>query len=204
VLDLAKLFSLSRDLGFVTDLRGAILATTQGSERALGYEAGELVGLDLPSLDDSGELRRLLEATPVRSRMNVGFHLRARSGALLTVGALATSLRDESGAPVGWFFAGQDLRGAVAEARGSQPILDALMNSIGAALWSFDRNGTVITWSKACEPIFGLTRAEAEGSCRCSASSRRRPTSGGCRRPWTGWASTRARSRSWGATASHG
>jgi PAS domain S-box-containing protein len=163
VLDLAKLFTLSRDLGFVTDLRGAILVSTRGSEGALGYSAGELVGLDLPQLDESGELRRLMEAKPARSRMNLGFRLRTRSGALLSVGALATSLRDEAGAPVGWFIAGQDLRGAVAEARGAQPILDALIDSIGAALWAFDHNGTVITWAKACERHFGLSREEVEG-----------------------------------------
>jgi PAS domain S-box-containing protein len=163
VFDLAKLFSSSRDLGFVTDPRGAIQASTQGSEEALGYTPAELVGLDLPHLDDSGELRRVLETTPPRSRMNFGFQLRTKSGAALTVGAMATSLRDEAGKPVGWFIAAQDLRGAVRESRESQPILDALINSIGAALWSFDRNGTVMTWTKACETIFGLGRGAAEG-----------------------------------------
>lgn len=163
MLDLTKLFSHSRDLGFVTDLRGAILAATAGAERALGYDQKELVGLDLPHLDEGGDLQRFFNATPVRSRMNLGFHLRTRSGAVLTVGALVTSLRNEAGAPVGWFIAGQDLKGAVAEARGTQPILDALMDCIGAALWSFDRNGTVITWSRACEPAFGVPRSKAEG-----------------------------------------
>jgi PAS domain S-box-containing protein len=163
VLDLTKLFSYSRDLGFITDLRGAILAATAGSERALGYSQAEMAGLDLPHLDESGDLQRFFGATPVRSRMNLGFHLRTKSGAMLTIGAMASSLRDETGAPVAWFIAGQDLRGAVAEARGARPILDALMDSIGAALWSFDRNGTVITWSRACEPAFGVPRDEAEG-----------------------------------------
>jgi PAS domain S-box-containing protein len=163
VLDLTKLFSYSRDLGFITDLRGAILAATAGSERALGYSQAEMAGLDLPHLDESGDLHRFFGTTPVRSRMNLGFHLRTRSGAVLTIGALASSLRDETGAPVAWFIAGQDLRGAVAEARGARPILDALMDSIGAAFWSFDRNGTVITWSRACEPAFGVSRDEAEG-----------------------------------------
>jgi len=109
VLDLARLFSGSRDLGFVTDLRGGVQASTRGSEQALGYTPEELLGLDLPGLDESGELRRVLEATPPRSRMNVGFRLRTKSGAVLTVGGTAASLLDDSGNPVGWFIVAQDL-----------------------------------------------------------------------------------------------
>ena len=164
MLDFAGFFTHSRDIGFITDLRGAILASTVGAERALGYAQSELAGLDLPHLDEAGDLRRFLEqnADP-HSRLHVGFHLRSKSGRILTVGSVASSLRDETGKAIGWFFACQDLRGAVAEARGSRPILDALVDSIGAALWSFDRNGTVITWGRACEAYFGVARAEAEG-----------------------------------------
>jgi PAS domain S-box-containing protein len=162
VLDLAKCFSHSRDLGFITDSRGLILATTAGTERALGFSRVELVGQNLSHLDETGDLRRFFETLPVRSRMNLGFHLKTKPGAVLTVSALATSLRDEAGEPVGWFLAAQDLKGAVGESRGAQPILDALIDSIGAALWSFDRNGLVITWSRACETEFSLPREEAE------------------------------------------
>ena len=163
MLDLAKCFSHSRDLGFITDSRGVILAATAGTGRALGFSQVELVGQNLSHLDETGDLRRFFEALPVRSRMNLGFHLKTKPGEILTVSALATSLRDESGDPVGWFLAAQDLKGAVGEARGVQPILDALVDSIGAALWSFDRNGSVITWSRACEAEFSLPRQEAEG-----------------------------------------
>ncbi len=164
MLDFAGFFSHSRDIGFITDLRGAILAVTVGAERALGYSREELPGLDLPHLDEAGDLRRFLDqnAEP-QSRLSVGFHLRSKSGRTLSIGSVASSLRDEAGKPIGWFFACQDLRGAVAEARSGRPILDALVDSIGAALWSFDRNGTVITWGRACEELFGVPRAEAEG-----------------------------------------
>ncbi len=164
VLDFEGFFTHSRDIGFIVDLRGAILAATIGAERALGYSREELIGLDLPHLDEAGDLRRFLEqnAAP-ESRMNVGFHLRTKGGRVLTIGSLASSLRDGEGKPTGWFLACQDLRGAVGEARRARPILDALVDSIGAALWSFDRNGTVITWGRTCEELFGVPRAEAEG-----------------------------------------
>jgi len=163
VLDLTRFFSCSPDLGFITDARGAILGATRGAERSLGYTEGELRGLDLAFLDEGGDLRRFFESAPSRSRMNLAFHLRSRSGAVLAVSALATLLRDEDGLPQGWFFAGQDLRGAVAESRESKSILDALVNSIDAAVWSFDRNGTVLTWGRPCEAAFGIPRAQAEG-----------------------------------------
>jgi len=163
VLDLAKCFSYSRDLGFITDPRGKILGVTAGAERALGWTQVELVGQNLAHLDETGDLRRFFEALPVRSRMNLDYHLRTKSGEVLTIGSLATSLRDEAGSPVGWFLAGQDLQGAVAESREARPILDALVDSIGAALWSFDRNGEILTWSRTCEAAFGISREAAEG-----------------------------------------
>ena len=93
MLDLAKCFSHSRDLGFITDARGVILAATSGTEGALGFTQLELVGQDLSHLDETGDLRRFFEAHPVRSRMSLGFHLRTKPGSVLTVNALATSLR---------------------------------------------------------------------------------------------------------------
>jgi PAS domain S-box-containing protein len=163
VLDLARFFSCSFDLGFVTDAHGAVLAATPGAERALGYSQAELKGVDLSTLDEGGDLRRFFESSPTRSRMNLGFHLRTRSGAVLALNAMASCLRDEQGIPRGWFLAGQDLNGALAESREEPTILDALVDSIGAAVWSFDRNGQVLTWGRSCEAAFGIPKARAEG-----------------------------------------
>ena len=163
MLDLGRFFSCSHDLGFVTDVHGAVLAATPGAERALGYTQAELNGVDLSTLDEGGDLRRFFESSATRSRMNLGFHLRTRSGSVLSLGAMASCLRDEEGTPRGWFIAGQDLNGAVAEVRQAPTILDALVDSIGAAAWSFDRNGSVVTWGRSCEEAFGTPRAQAEG-----------------------------------------
>lgn len=163
MLDLARFFSCSLDLGFVTDVHGAVLAATPGAERALGYSQAELKGVDLSTLDEGGDLRRFFESSPTRSRMNLSFHLRTRSGAGLPLTAMASCLRDEQGTPRGWLLAGQDLNGALAESREEPTILDALVDSIGAAVWSFDRNGQVLTWGRSCETAFGVPRAEAEG-----------------------------------------
>jgi PAS domain S-box-containing protein len=163
VLDLGRFFSCSLDLGFVTDVHGAVLAATPGAERALGYTQAELKGVDLSTLDEGGDLRRFFESLSTRSRMNLGFHLRTRSGAVLSLGAMASCLRDEEGRVRGWFLAAQDLNAAVAESREAPTILDALVDSIAAAAWSFDRNGTVVTWGRSCEQAFGVSRAQAEG-----------------------------------------
>ena len=94
MLDLGRFFSCSQDLGFVTDVHGAVLAVTPGAERALGYAHAELKGVDLSSLDEGGDLRRFFESTPNKSRMNLGFHLRTRSGDVLSLGAPRPNRRD--------------------------------------------------------------------------------------------------------------
>jgi PAS domain S-box-containing protein len=164
MLDLARAFAHSREIGFVTDLRGAILEATRGAEKALGYGRPELVGLDLPHLAVGEGLKDFFgEKARAESRLRAGFQLRAKSGRIVTIDAVASCLRGEGGEPLGWFFAGQDLRGALAEDRTRRTLLDALVDSIGAALWSVDRSGTVVTWSRSCEAQFGYVRSETEG-----------------------------------------
>jgi PAS domain S-box-containing protein len=170
VLDLNSLFSQSPDIGFITDRTGAIQAFTAGAVKALGVPGSELLGRSLSELDDSGRIGKFFtESGKGESRMRLQFNLRTRTGRTLSMDSLASCLRDPEGQPAGWFFAGQDLRGAVAEARGTRTILDHLIDSIGAVLWSFDRQGTVITWSRACESVFGIPREEAEGKLSTAA-----------------------------------
>ncbi len=170
MLDFARLFEFNRDVGFIVDPAGVVLAATRGAEQALGRPAAELAGLSLPSLDESGEIRRVLDSGPgAPLRVHVVFHLRPEPGRLMTVDAIASTLWGPDERLIGWFIAGQDLPGAVSEARGLQPVLSTLIDSLGAAVWSFDRNGTVLTWSRAAEAQFGWTREEAEGKLRAEA-----------------------------------
>jgi PAS domain S-box-containing protein len=170
VLELNSLFSQSLDIGFIADRTGAIQAVTAGTVKALGIPDSELIGKSLPELDESGQIGKFFtENRKGESRMRLQFSLRTRTGRALSIDSLASCLRDAQGHPAGWFFAGQDLRGAVAEARGTRTILDHLIDSIGAVLWSFDAQGTVITWSRACESAFEISREEAEGKLSTAA-----------------------------------
>jgi PAS domain S-box-containing protein len=164
VIDFAKLFEFSRDIGFIVDLKGSIIAATGGAERALVYERGALVGALLPALDASGEIVRLLSrGLDAHLRLHVGFTLESRDGRTVAVDAVASSLWDPEGRPAGWFIAGQDLPGAVAESREARTILGALVDSMQAAVWSFDANGRVVTWGRGAEAAFGFGREAAEG-----------------------------------------
>ncbi len=164
MLDLAELFYHSPDIGILTDRGGRILAASRELERLLGYEAGALEGLDLAALADGPLLRDFFaDASAGTSRLRAPFHLRDGSGGLHAVDALAFALRNREGESVGWFIAGLTLQGSVAEARQTRGVLDALVDSVGAMVWSFDRRGTVLTWSAECEGYFGFARGEAEG-----------------------------------------
>jgi PAS domain S-box-containing protein len=164
VLDLAELFYHSPDIGILTDRGGRILAASRELERRLGYEPGALEGLDLAALADGSLLRDFFaEGASASSRLRAPFHLRDRSGGLHAVDGLAFALRNGAGEAVGWFIAGLTLQGSVAEARQTRGVLDALIDSVGAMVWSFGRGGTVLTWSAECERYFGFARQEAEG-----------------------------------------
>jgi PAS domain S-box-containing protein len=168
VLDFASLFYHSPDLGVITDVRGTILAASRAAEERLGYPAGGLAGLDLASISTGPEVAEFFAPeTPRTSRLRAPFRLRSRSGEVVAVDALAFSLRDASGAGVGWFLAGMDLAGRE-EARAARTVLDSLVDSVGAQVWSFGRDEKILTWSAECERYFGFTRAEAEGQLAAS------------------------------------
>ena len=160
MVDFGRIFHDSLDVGFILDLRGAVLAATKGAERLLGYSQAEFAGLDLGHLAEGDPMQALQGG---RSRLGLGLRLRSRAGRVCALVAVASSLRDGAGAPIGWLLMGQELRDAVAEARSTRSLLDSLVDSIGAALWSFDPSGKVVMWGGVCEAAFGYPRAEAEG-----------------------------------------
>jgi PAS domain S-box-containing protein len=163
-MDLETHFLRNPEIGFLIDPAGVIQVATAGAERALDYGPGEFRGLNLPGLDEGNGLRALL-ARPVTSRWNLDLvmRLRAKSGKVLTSRAVAAPLIGEAGDHHGWMVWAQDIVEGFDQARGGRTILDALLDSIGAAFWSFDAGGTVLTWGPACESAFGRSRAEAEG-----------------------------------------
>jgi PAS domain S-box-containing protein len=168
VLDFAELFFHSPDLGVITDLRGTVLAASRALEDRLGYPAGGLVGTGLPSIAEGPEVRDFFEpGARASSRLRAPFRLRSRRGEVVGLDALAFTLRGADGSNVGWFLAGMD-QGPGTEARAARSILDALVDSVGAQLWSFGPDGRILTWSAECEGYFGFVRSEAEGQLAAS------------------------------------
>ncbi len=162
--DLTDLFKGGRLVGFITDAKGQIVATTPGAERIQGTSLKDVTGLTLPpSTEDGSILRSLSQVRSSGSPMHVVLLLQAGSGQVLTLHVEDFAVRETSGEFKGWFAAGQELGRYQAEARCAQSILTTLVDSIGAAFWAFDKAGVVSTWSHPCETMFGISRAEAEG-----------------------------------------
>jgi PAS domain S-box-containing protein len=57
-----------------------------------------------------------------------------------------------------------DYQQALAELRSSQHYLQGIIDSSPTAIITIDRDGKVVSWSKAAEKIFGWSEQEAEGS----------------------------------------
>ncbi len=164
MLDLSELFSHSPDIAFLTDRAGRVLSASRGAEQHLGHEPGGLKGQDLASLCEGSLLREFFAGGPAStSRLHLPFYVRDKAGRPQALDALAFLLRSEAGEIRGWIIAGLPLAASVAAARSSPGVLDALVDSVGAMVWTFDRSGTVVTWSSECERYFGFARHEAEG-----------------------------------------
>ncbi len=169
-MDINSLFLRNPEVGFLTDPAGTVLAATAGAERVMGYGRDELVGTELARLEEGQNIRTVL-TQPATTRWNLDLVLRLRrkSGAVFTARAVAAPLTGESGDHKGWMFWAQDLSEAFERSRGRGAILEAFVDSVGAAVWSFDPGGVVLTWSGACESFFGYPRAEVVGRLRAAA-----------------------------------
>ncbi len=159
MLDVGKTFYYSRDIGLLIDPAGSIVAGTLGSEEILAYGTLGLSGTPLADLLDEALRIPIFGGQAAAARLYRDIHLKTASGRILTIHAVAYPL-DDTMEPKGTrFLMEQEIHLAVPEARGVGRPLGLLFDSIGAAVWSFDPEGTVLTWNRASEAYFGHSRA---------------------------------------------
>ncbi len=159
-MDAAKVFSYGRDIGMIVDPEGTIVASTQGGEDALAYGSLGLPGAALNGLLDEVPRVPLFgnEGANV-ARLYRHIHIKTEAGRILTIHAITFPLGDSIEPRGGRFLVEQELHRAVADARGIGKPLGLLFDSIGAALWSFDVDGTILTWNRTSEAYFAHSRA---------------------------------------------
>jgi PAS domain S-box-containing protein len=153
----------------VVDLERRVLSWNPAAEQMFGYTAGEAIGNFYPALPPESEdasqetLRRMATGEILR-----GFEIvqRAKDGRMLDTLASASLFYDAAGSPVGIVFAVLDIterKRAEAALRQTQSLLTGIVDSSQDAIVSKKLDGTVTTWNRAAEILFGYAASEMIG-----------------------------------------
>ena len=147
------------------DLERRILSWNHGAERLFGYAATEVIGRPVMFLLPPGEppdddaLRRVSAGEIVRTASVLR---QRKDGTLIPVSINRSPMRDESGRVVGVARIFRDIseqqRAAATSTR-----LAAIVESSDDAMLTRDLDGTITSWNRGAERLFGYTAEEAIG-----------------------------------------
>jgi two-component system CheB/CheR fusion protein len=163
---LAAIVDSSDDAIVSKTLEGVVTSWNQGAERLFGYTSDEMVGQPITKIFPPD---RLEEETYVLSRIRAGQRIehfetirRAKDGTLLDIALTISPIRDPSGKIVGASKIARDITVQKVTARASQ-LLAAIVDSSDDAIVSKRLDGTVTSWNRAAERLFGYTAEEMIG-----------------------------------------
>src|SRR5262249_12359847 len=163
---MAAIVESAADAIISKNLEGVILSWNAGAERLYGYTAAEAVGkpvrLLLPA-DGAGEEDKMLAGISRGERLNHFESVRqTKNGERIEVSLSVSPICDGNGRIVG----ASEIAREAAVRRGSEEEsgrLDAIVQSSEDAVISKTLDGTILTWNKGAERIYGYTAAEAVG-----------------------------------------
>src|SRR5262245_43850795 len=165
-LHLAAIVDSSDDAIISKDLTGRIKSFNAAAERMFGYKADEIVGQSILVLIPTD---RHPEEYEILARLRRGERIehfetirRAKNGRLIDVSLTVSPVRDESGTVIGASKIARDMtdrkRALVTSAE-----LAAIVESSDDAILSKDLQGTIRSFNKAAERMFGYQAAEVVG-----------------------------------------
>jgi len=162
---LAAIVQSSDDAIISKDLNGVITSWNPAAERIFGYSATEVLGKPVTILIPA---ERIDEETRILDRIARGERIdryltvrRTKEGKLLNILLTVSPLRDRSGRVIGASKIARDLTGVGNEQLAG--FMAAIVDSSEDAIVSKDLNGTITSWNRGAERIFGYTAAEAVG-----------------------------------------
>ena len=165
-LHLAAIVDSSDDAIISKDLTGRIKSFNAAAERLFGYKAEEIVGQSILVLIPA---ERHSEEDEILARLRRGERVehfetirRAKNGRLIDVSLTVSPVRNESGTVIGASKIARDIterkRALVTSAE-----LAAIVESSDDAILSKDLQGTIRSFNKAAERMFGYQAAEILG-----------------------------------------
>jgi PAS domain S-box-containing protein len=163
---LDRIIESSDDAILSKDLHGIIQLWNPAAERLFGYAAAEAIGqptlLIVPDdrrAEEEAILSRILAGESVRQFETVR---QRKDGRRLPISLTVSPLYDDEGGIIGASAIVRDLRDR-READLIAQRLAAVVESSDDAIVSKDLNGTIMSWNRSAERMFGYTADEAVG-----------------------------------------
>ena len=165
-LRLASIVASADDAIISTDLAGTIASWNRSAERIFGYTDAEAIGqsihLIVPPEVYQGEedvLRRVRAGESVKGHETVRIR---KDGQRIEVTSTVSPILTPQGEVIGASEIGRDITESRRLARDARHFA-AIVESSDDAIVSKDLNGTILTWNRAAERLFGYTAAEIVG-----------------------------------------
>jgi PAS domain S-box-containing protein len=163
---LAAIVASSDDAIISKDLQGRVTSWNGAAERLFGYTADEMVGQHIRRIIPAD---RQAEADFVLSRIRSGLDVdhfetvrQAKDGTLLQISLTVSPVRASSGVIIGASKIARDI--TERKRMESDALrLAALVESSDDAIVGKDLNGTIQSWNRGAERMFGYTAEEAIG-----------------------------------------
>ncbi len=145
---------------------GTILSWNRGAERVFGYSAAEMIGNNraLLILEDGHQAVGRVDAR-VRGGntvANIETVHRHKNNSTVNVALTAAPLRDAEGHIIGVAAIARDITERM-RSESARTLLAAVVESSQDAIISHALDGTVLSWNRGAEEMFGYTAAEAIG-----------------------------------------
>lgn len=147
------------------DLNGTITTWNKSAERLFGYTEAEAVGAQITILVPSD---RVDEIPHILARIKNGERIACetirlnKNGTCIDASLTVSPVRDPQGGIVGASNIARDTT-QIKRAERANRLLSLIVDSSDDAIISKDLNGTITSWNKSAERLFGYTEAEAVG-----------------------------------------
>ncbi|HZZ93928.1 MAG TPA: PAS domain-containing sensor histidine kinase [Usitatibacter sp.] len=163
---LVAIVSSSDDAIISKDLNGIVTSWNPGAERLFGFDAEDMLGTSVLRIIPSElheEEMRILALVRAGQRIEHYETVRMRKdGSRVSVSLTVSPIRDDSGAVVGASKIARDI-GGLRERERAHAVLAAIVESSDDAIISKSLDGTITSWNKAAERLYGWKPAEIVG-----------------------------------------